>query len=124
MQLNLKNLCLTLVSSYQCLLFIAIMPIFSAEILRLTCGKYANFIVEERNKKLQNPFLTLNGIDKVQCQSECIHNKQCKTFNIDEDEMTCELNNKSTEFRRDNVTTINATGWTYYATSYKESLVC
>ena len=114
----------TLVFSYLCLLLISISPLFSAEILRLTCGGYANFVVEERNMRLQNTFLVFQGIDKAQCQFECIHNKQCKTFNINEDEMICELNNKSTEFRRDNVTTINATGWMYYATSFNESLVC
>ena len=100
------------------------MPLFSAEILRHTCGKYANFAVEERNKRLQNTFFTFLGIGKVQCQFECINSRECKTFNINEDEMTCELNNKSTEMRSDNVTTINATGWTYHATSYNESLVC
>ena len=122
--INSKQCMLNHFFSYLCLLVIAIMPLFSAEILRLMCGKYANFAVEVRNKRLQSTFLTFHGKDKVQCQFECINNNQCKTFNINEDTMTCELNNKSTEIRSDNVTMINATGWTYYATSYKEALVC
>ena len=94
------------------------------EILRLACTRYANFTVEEPNKKLQETFLTLRGVDKTQCQYECIMNNQCKTFNINEDEMVCEFNEKSTEDERDNVTAVVAAGWTYYSTSYNETLVC
>ena len=36
--------------------------------------------------------------------------------------MTCELDSKSTEFRRDIVTTINTTGWTYCFTIHNEAL--
>ena len=45
-------------------------------------------------------------------------NKQYKTFNINEDEMVCKLNDKSTEDDRDNTTTAVAAGWTYYSTQY------
>ena len=100
------------------------LPQTHAEILRLPCTRYANFIVEEPNKKLQEAFLTLQGLDKLQCQYECIMNKQCKTFNINEEEMVCELNDKSTEDERDNTTTAVAAGWTHYSTSYNETLVC
>ena len=100
------------------------LPQIHAEILRLPCTRYASFTVAEPNKKLQETFLILHGIDKPQCQYECIMNKQCKTFNINEDEMVCELNDKSTEDERDNAKTVVAAGWTYYSTSYNETLVC
>ena len=94
------------------------------EILRLKCATYANFTVEENDKKLLSPFLTLHGLDKPECLSECILNKRCKTININEDELICELNDKSTEDSRDNVTTVVAAGWTYYSTRYNATLVC
>ena len=100
------------------------LPQKHAEILRLPCTKYANFIVEEPNMKLRHTFLTIPGVDTVQCKYECIKNKQFKTFNINEEEMVCELNDKSTEDERDNTTTAVAAGWTYYSTSYNETLVC
>ena len=96
----------------------------NGEILRLKCENYANFSVEEPNRKLASTFLTFEGLDKSECQYECIRNKQCKTININEDELRCELNDKSTEDKRDNVTTIIAAGWTYSSTNYNEALVC
>ena len=105
-------------------LLLVILTQSSAEILRLDCAIYANFSVKKPNETLQHTFLTIAGVDRVQCKYECIMNKQCKTFNINEDEMVCELNNKSTEDERDNTTTAIAVGWTYYSTQYNESKVC
>ena len=110
--------------SYDRLFVLMILAQSCAEILRLDCAIYANFSVKKPNETLQHTFLTIPGVGTVQCQYECITNKQCKTFNINEDEMVCELNDKSTEDERDNTTTSVATGWTYYSTKYNESKVC
>ena len=78
----------------------------------------------EAGKKLESTFLTLDGIDKLECQYECSVEKRCKTVNINEDHMICELNNKSSEDIRDNIATVHADGWTYYSTRYYDTLVC
>ena len=106
------------------ILLLVVLTQSCAEILRLDCAIYANFRVKKQNETLQHTFLTIPGADTVQCRLECIMNKQCKTFNINEDEMVCELNDKSTEDVRDNAKTVVATGWTYYSTQYNESNVC
>ena len=90
----------------------------------MKCGAYANFTTIEPNKRLQNPFLRFDGIDTVECQNECTLNKKCKSINTNEDELVCELNDKSTEDPRDKVQTVPQGGWTYYSTRYNESLVC
>ena len=74
--------------------------------------------------KLESTFATHDGIDKMECLYECSLDEKCKTININEDHMICELNDKSTEDVRDNITTVDMVGWTYYATRYNETLVC
>ena len=115
---SLLGLCLSRI------ILFAIISQSHGEILRLKCATYANFSVEENNRKLESTFLTLHGLDTPQCQSECSLNKRCKTININEDELICELNDKSSEDVKDNVTTVAGVGWTYYSTRYNETLVC
>ena len=91
---------------------------------RLKCSTYANFTVQEHDSKLDSTFLTLDGIDKMECQYECSLDERCQTINIHEDDMICELNDKSSEDARDNIATVHADGWTYYSTRYNETLVC
>ena len=94
-----------------------------AYIHRLKCSTYANFTVQEHGSKLESTYLTLDGIDKMECQYECSLDERCKTININEEDMICQLNNKSSEDAKDNISTVHASGWTYYATRYNETLV-
>lgn len=79
------------------LLFFVLVSHSCANILRLKYVTNANFTVEENNKRLESTFSTIHGLDKHQCQYECSLNKRCKTININEDELFCELNDESTE---------------------------
>ena len=105
------------------LLLITLISQTCGYIHRLRCLTYANFTVQEHNARLQSTFSTLYGIDKMECQNECILDDRCKTININEDSMICELNDKSSEDTRDSIATLPDKGWTYYATSYNETQV-
>ena len=94
------------------------------EILRLPCGTHANFSVIYENQRLRHhTFLTLMETDKPTCQYECGRNRRCKSINVNEDEYICELNEKSADDLKDNVTTNLEVGWTSYSPSYNETLV-
>ena len=105
------------------IILLAIISQSSAHILRLECTIHANFSIEKPDEKLKSAFLVLHGIDKAECQYECSTNKRCKSLNINEKEAICELNDQSTEDRRDNAMTVAAAEWTYYSTSYNDTLV-
>ena len=110
---------------YFCLLFIfGLITETNGEILRLKCGTYANFSVIYENQRLRHhTFLTLVDTDKPTCQYECGRNRRCKSINVNEDEYICELNEKSADDLKDNVTTNLEVGWISYSLSYKEILV-
>lgn len=95
----------------------------NAEILRLKCGAHANFTTVKSSARLSNAFLTLEGLEATQCQFECTLNEKCKSINVNEDELICELNDKSFEDDKDNATLTSISSWTYYSTSYNETKV-
>ena len=105
------------------LTFSALFVVIQAEILRLKCGAYANFTVVQQDSYLPDSFITLHGVEPHYCQYECSLDGRCKSINTNEDELICELHNKSTEDPRDKVQTVPQDGWTYYSTQYNESRV-
>eukprot|EP00112_Aurelia_sp_Birch-Aquarium-sp1_P012224 Seg257.3 transcript_id=Seg257.3/GoldUCD/mRNA.D3Y31 product=Fucolectin-3 protein_id=Seg257.3/GoldUCD/D3Y31 len=54
----------------------------------------------------------------------CLMEGRCKSFNREIDgDMKCELNHKSTEDRKDNVTAVARPGWTFKSTDYNFHLL-
>ena len=54
----------------------------------------------------------------------CLMERTCKSFNKETGgDMKCELNDKTTEDRKDNVTTVARPGWTFKSTDYNSHLV-
>ena len=108
-------------SRYACFIALGI----KAELLRLPCQSYANFSIIKPNTALQGSVIsTLLFTTDNQCESMCIMEGRCKSFNREvSGDMRCELNDKTTEDRKDNVTTVARPGWTFKSTDYDFHLV-
>ena len=95
-----------------------------AYIIRLPCLKFANFSVIWNNTALRGSIVaTLYGVDETSCKAECLHNERCKSININEEEMMCQINGKVAEDLNDGIELVTKEGWTYKSTDYQSSLV-
>eukprot|EP00794_Sanderia_malayensis_P017789 gene17789-19566_t len=67
---------------------------------------------------------TLLFLSQEECKLECLFNTRCKSINSENGgNGTCELNSKTPEDIRDNVTLSVKRGWTFATTNYSEPLV-
>ena len=109
--------------SRSCIWF-AILEI-KGELLRLPCKSYANFSIIKHDNALQGSVITtLLFLTDNQCKSMCIMERKCKSFNREiGGDMRCELNDKTTEDWKDNVTAVARPGWTFKSTDYHFHLV-
>ena len=108
-------------SRYVCFIVLEI----KAELLRLPCKSYANFSVIKHDAALQGSVITtLLFLTDGECKSMCLLERRCKSFNKETGgDMKCELNYKTTEDRKDNVSTVARPGWTFKSTDYSFHLV-
>ena len=95
----------------------------AARILRLNCGSEAFFSVIQQNSRLLHQFMTLPFIDADTCRFECVRDPRCKSYNFNQIEGTCELNNRSSKDPTDDVLTETQHGWTYFSTLYNQTMV-
>ena len=93
------------------------------EILRLKCETYANFSLIQEDRRLESAFRTLWETDRSACKYECAMEQRCKSINVNDDENICELNEKSADDPRDNITAKKENGWIYFSPSYNETSV-
>ena len=99
--------------------------ILQGEILRLPCKYFGNFSIIKPDHVLQGSVITtlLFKTDE-ECESACLRNSQCKSYNKESiGDKRCELNDKTTEIFQDNATLIMKSNWTYKSTDYKYPLV-
>lgn len=94
-------------------------------ILRLPCKRFADFRAVQKNHALEDGWVirTIENTNVRKCQSECLKNNKCKSFNSYNDGSACELNSRSANDVQDDVKTVPRSGWTYHSTSYKDALV-
>ena len=100
--------------------------VFNSEgyIIRLPCLKYGNFSIIRNNTALKGwNIATLYGVDETSCKEECLHDERCKSININEEEMMCQLNGKVAEDVEDGVELVRMKGWIYKSTDYKSNMV-
>ena len=92
----------------------------NGEILRLQCKSYANFSITKLDAALQGSVIaTFLFTTEDECKSKCLMNLQCKSYNKETNgDMKCELNDKTTEDWKDNVTVSRRLGWTFRSTNY------
>ena len=102
-----------------------IISTINAEILRLPCKHFANFSIIKPDAALQGSVIaTLLFKSERQCRFDCMINIQCKSINREEKgDHACELNNKTTEDRRDGATLVRREGWSFQSTDYSYQLV-
>ena len=94
-------------------------------IIRLPCKKFADFRAIQKNHALEDGWV-IRSIDNTnvhECQSECLKNERCKSFNSFNDGTACELNSRSADDAKDGVITVPRSGWTYHSTLYNDALV-
>ena len=96
-----------------------------AEILRLPCKHFANFSIIKPNAALQGSVIaTLLFKSERECRFDCMTNSQCKSINRQEGgDQICELNNRTSEDLRDDVSLDPRPGWTFQSTDYADPLV-
>eukprot|EP00794_Sanderia_malayensis_P017390 gene17390-19132_t len=91
-------------------------------ILRLPCGKYANFSISALGKKLQgHVIMEERNTDNVQCTQKCVEQPKCRSYNLNIDEKICQLNSKA--LIDNNTSLIQQPGWVYRSTDYNYTLV-
>eukprot|EP00112_Aurelia_sp_Birch-Aquarium-sp1_P012396 Seg2608.1 transcript_id=Seg2608.1/GoldUCD/mRNA.D3Y31 product="L-rhamnose-binding lectin CSL3" protein_id=Seg2608.1/GoldUCD/D3Y31 len=97
----------------------------NGEILRLPCKSYANYSITKHDVALQGYVIaTFLFTTENECKSKCLMNQQCKSFNKEtRGDMKCELNDKTTEDWKDNVTVSKRLGWTFKTTDHSFPLI-
>ena len=92
-------------------------------ILRLPCMTDANFNVIEDGKRLKGNVISKHyGATNVQCTIFCVQNLKCRSYNINQAKLVCELNSKALA---DNGTVlVDDKEWQYKSTNYSNLLVC
>ena len=94
-------------------------------ILRTRCKSFGIFsvIMENSGLHMSDVISVKNDIDTDMCKYECVVTDGCKSFAFNEEDMKCQLYNKSEQDPIDNITLINMQGWTYQTTLYNVSEV-
>ena len=111
--------------SYNRILYIGscIFYAVTSTILRLPCMTDANFNVVENGKRLQGNVISKHyGATNVQCTVFCVQNLKCRSYNINQVQLVCELNEKALA---DNGTELaDDKEWQYKSTNYSSLWVC
>ena len=91
--------------------------------LRLPCTTHAEFNVFEFGKRLIGNVISRHyNTNDIQCIVLCVQNQKCRSYNVNEAKLICELNNKALA---DNGTQLtDDTEWLYKSTDYNNLFVC
>ena len=83
----------------------------------------ANFNVIEDGKRLKGNVISKHyGATNVQCTIFCVQNLKCRSYNINQVKLVCELNSKALA---DNGTVlVDDKEWQYKSTNYSNLWVC
>ena len=97
-------------------------PVFCT-ILRLPCATHAEFNIFEFGKRLKSNVINRHyDTNDVQCTILCVGNEKCRSYNINEAKLICELNSKALY---DNGTELtDDSEWLYKSTDYNNPIVC
>ena len=93
-----------------------------ATILRLPCALVAEFIVYESGKRLKNHVIRVDhGLNDVQCMVKCVEHKQCRSYNINTNNLICEISSKA--HADEGAHLANDPEWVYRSTDFSSKLV-
>ena len=94
-------------------------------ILRLPCQTVAEFSIEKKQYMLEGYVIEeFSNVGLHECYEFCLHNKQCKSVNIEMgDYGLCQLNNASSYDSIDNVQLVRNPNWIFRSTNYSDTKV-